>query len=200
MNVHVQFAALLTMIVGGFYLGIAKDTLRRFSPRWEHRPFLLYGIEISFWLMNTTILYYALYRVNAGELRVVLFIACLLGFAMYQALAQSIYQRVLEVCVRIGTTIFMQIANLFSVLIIRPIRFLFVGIKRTVFVLLTGLVIVFLWICKVLFFPLIWAGKKVYRLLPSKILKFFPKRERICSIIKNISKKLKNIWSKPRRK
>lgn len=199
MTLHIQFATMFTMIAGGFYLGLAKDTLRRFSRLWEGRPFFVYGIEISFWLMNTSILFYLLYRVNAGELRLIIFIACLLGYATYQALAQSIYKRILEVCIGWATACFRWIAHVISVLFIRPIRALLRFVKRCIMSLLLFIGTTLWFLLRLLFFPVKWLGKGIYALLPEIIIKKLPKRERICSIIKNISKKWKNMWKNFRR-
>ena len=188
MTLHVQFVTLFTMIAGGFYLGLAKDTLQRFAPLWESRPFLVYGIEISFWLMNTSFLFYLLYRVNAGELRLIIFIACLLGFSIYQALATTIYQRILEGVIRILSTIFRSVARTADLLFIRPIRALFRFIKLCIIRVLLVLRTIGYFLLRLLFFPIKWIWKGLYALIPAKMLKKLPKRERICSIMKNISK------------
>src|SRR5690625_5859173 len=75
MTLNVQFLTMLFMVVSGFYLGIALETFRRFSPLWRHRPVLVYIFEVSFWLIQTFIIFYVLYKVNAGELRVYIFLA-----------------------------------------------------------------------------------------------------------------------------
>ncbi len=199
MTLHVQFATMFTMIAGGFYLGLAKDTLRRFSRLWEGRTFFAYGIEISFWLMNTSILFYLLYLVNAGELRLIIFIACFFGYAMYQALASNIYKRLLEVCIRWATTCFRWITKVVSLLFIRPIRAILRFVKKCILSLLLLIGTIGLFLLRILYLPIKWFGKGVYQLLPEKISKKLPKREQICSIIKNISKKWKSMWGNLRR-
>lgn len=199
MNLSIQFVTLFTMIAGGFYLGLAKDTLRRFAPLWENSIFLKYGIEITFWLMNTVILYYVLFLVNAGELRAIIFVAVLLGFSMYQALMSTIYLRILETFIRVGTTFFSWIGRLGSLLLIRPIRFIFRTLKKCILMIFNGTLFVILFILKIAFSPFKWIGKRVYAMLPTKITKFFPTREQIYSIMKNIANFWKKIWSYRRR-
>lgn len=192
MMLSTQFITLFTMIAAGFYVGIAKDTLRRFAPLWEDRFILRYGIEIVFWLMNTVILYYVLFLVNAGELRAILFVAVLLGFSIYQALASAIYVNILESCIRVGTTLFTGVSKLVSLLLIRPIRFIFRTLKKGVFLILGGIVTGIAFLLKIVFSPLKWVGKRVYARLPEKITKFIPTREQIYSILKYIA----NFWKK----
>lgn len=199
MTLSVQFVTLFTMIAGGFYLGLAKDTLRRFAPLWEKRFFLRYAIEITFWLMNTAILYYVLFLVNAGELRIVLFVAVLLGFSIYQALASAIYVRILEVFIRVGTIFFSWVSKVGSVLLVRPIQFIFRTLKKCLFWVLSGIAIVIIFILKVVFSPFKWVGKRLYAILPSKITKIIPTREQIYSIMKYIANFWKKIWSYFRR-
>src|SRR5699024_11929463 len=122
MSLDVQFMTMLVMIVGGIYLGLAKDTLRRFAPLWDSGVFLKYGIEISFWFMQTVILYYVLLLVNAGELRLILFVALLLGFSMYQALFSRVYVKILELFIRFGKGIFLKIKKIVIFIFIRAMK------------------------------------------------------------------------------
>src|SRR5690625_1760968 len=85
MTLDTQFLTMIFMVLGGLYLGIAKDTFRRFSPYWKNKRFINYAMEICFWLTQTFLLFYVLFRINGGELRFYVFLACLLGYAMFQA-------------------------------------------------------------------------------------------------------------------
>lgn len=199
MSLDVQFMTMLVMIVGGIYLGLAKDTLRRFAPLWDSSVFLKYGIEISFWFMQTVILYYVLFLVNAGELRLILFVALFLGFSMYQALFSRVYVKILELFIRIGKRVFLKIKQIVIFLFIRPVQFLFRVLKKCLWFILMGVGAVLLFLLKMVYSPVRWIGKRLYALLPSEITKFFPTQEQIYSIIKNIAHLWKKIWSYLRR-
>src|SRR5690606_28472217 len=82
---------------------------------------LTYFMEICFWLTQTIILFYVLFKVNSGEIRFYVFIACLLGFSMYQVLAAKIYKRLLEVIIRMITSVYNFFKRLVQVLFIRPV-------------------------------------------------------------------------------
>lgn len=180
MTLNVQLLTMAFMILGGFYLGIALETFRRFSSLWRHRPILVYTFEISFWLIQTFIIFYVLYRVNSGELRVYIFIACLLGFSIYQALAASLYRVILEFIIQMLTVFLRTTRRVGHVLIVSPIGW----IIRTI---LMGVWII-LWILVQLIFiallPLKWLIQFVYYLLPQKIKKLFNKKVDFYSILK----------------
>src|SRR5690625_2595285 len=101
MTLQVQFLTMISMIIGGFYLGMARDTFRRFSSYWSQRKFLRYFFEVSFWMIQAFLMFYILYRVNAGELRAYIFIACMLGFSIYQVVFAVLYKKILEIIIRI---------------------------------------------------------------------------------------------------
>src|SRR5690625_1289933 len=90
MTLSTQFITMLAMTSGGFYLGVVLDTFRRFASSWKNRIIFSYVMETSFWLTQVIILFYVLFRVNGGELRLYIFLACLLGFTIYQVLAAKI--------------------------------------------------------------------------------------------------------------
>src|SRR5699024_10705027 len=108
MTLNVQFLTMLFMVVSGFYLGIALETFRRFSPLWRHRPVLVYIFVVGFWCV----------------LRLYLFFACLLGFSIYQALAAPLYRVVLEHIIRLLTAIARALKRLCHILILSPVGWL----------------------------------------------------------------------------
>ena len=181
MTLNVQFLTMLFMVVSGFYLGIALETFRRFSPLWRHRPVLVYIFEVSFWLIQTFIIFYVLYKVNAGELRVYIFLACLLGFSIYQALAAPLYRVVLEHIIRLLTAIARALKRLCHILILSPVgwlvRLILWGIWFVLWVLIHLTFVVLL--------PLKWLVQFIYFILPEKINNYFNKKVDFYSILKS---------------
>lgn len=101
MSLHTQLVTMGVMIVGGIYIGIAKDTFQRFSPLWYHSTILKYSLEVLFWLLQTFFLYYVLYKMNYGEIRLYFFIAIAFGFSIYIVFFQTIYKKMLNWFIRI---------------------------------------------------------------------------------------------------
>lgn len=183
------------MIIGGFYLGMAHDTYRRFAPYWKEKTFFVYLFEISFWLSQTGILFFLLYKVNAGELRLYIFAACLLGFSIYQVVAANIYKKVLEFVIRIIVAIYRWCRKVIQVLLITPLKWIFHIILTLI--LFSGQVVIKL--LMIVFLPVKWLIQLIYHLLPKKIKKNIPKSEGLYSIIENIYIKLRKFFSFKRR-
>ncbi|SDN10598.1 spore cortex biosynthesis protein YabQ [Sediminibacillus halophilus] len=199
MTLSVQFAAILLMMAGGVYIGAAIDTFRRFERSWKHRVLFSYGMEISFWLLQTLILFYLLYKVNQGELRFYIFLALLCGFAAYKALFENLYRRLLEKLIRFIIALYRFFARLFKGLIIQPIVWLF----RLLLMLLTGIGTVLIWLLtvigKVCVFPFRLLLKLIWMLLPKTIKKYLHKLAGFYSRIKNMLRNWRQFMHKKRR-
>lgn len=180
MTLSIQFLTMVVMIMSGFYLGIALETFRRFSPLWRHRPVLVYMFEVGFWLIQTFIIFYVLYRVNAGALRVYVFLACLLGFAMYQALAASLYRHALEYIIRGLKRILWMVKRLYHLFIFTPISLFIHAVLWLVWLVLWVLIQV----AFIAFLPLKWLVQMTHFMWPKKIKDFFDKKVDFYSILK----------------
>ncbi|MBM7601288.1 spore cortex biosynthesis protein YabQ [Virgibacillus halotolerans] len=189
MTLSVQFITMITMVLCGFYLGIIKDTYYRFRPYWKERLILTYLLEICFWLTQTVLLFYVLFRVNGGELRFYIFVACLLGFSIYQALARSIYIKVLERVILMVAAIYRFIARLIQVLFITPIKWIVKAIFTIILFIIHVVGVVLLFLLKILLFPIKGLLKLLYRLLPKRLKKLLYKLAGFYSTMKNITTK-----------
>lgn len=183
MTLQVQFLTMISMIIGGFYLGIAHDTNRRFSPYWRKRAFLRYMLEAVFWMAQTLLLFYILYRVNAGELRAYIFIACMLGFSMYKVLFATTYKRILEVIIRVVRMIYRFFEKVIHMVIITPIR----GIIYLIVHVFQLIMSILFFIIRLIYAPLAWMMKLLFSLLPGSIQKKIRKLLGFYSIMKNTS-------------
>ncbi|WP_156289998.1 spore cortex biosynthesis protein YabQ [Oceanobacillus salinisoli] len=186
MTLSVQFLTMISMVASGFYLGMILDTFRRFTPYWKHNIFLTYFMEICFWLMQTIILFYVLFQVNSGEIRFYVFVACLLGFSIYQALAQNVYKRLLEYMIRIIASVYRFCRRVVQVLIISPITWLFTLIITIILGTVRILWKIILFITKLLITPIRWILQMIYRILPKSFQNFLKQIAGFYSKIKNI--------------
>lgn len=189
MTLTVQFATMLAMVLSGIYLGIILDTFRRFAKHWKKKKIASYLLEVCFWILQTLILFYILFRVNAGELRLYIFLACLLGFSIYQALLKTYYLRILNWIILISKRIMSVFGRIFSILVLLPLKALFtlcVAVIAFIYRIVIGLI---LFILKIIGFPFLFLGKLIYSLLPEKIIKILHKLIGFYSTMKNILKK-----------
>lgn len=190
MTLSVQFMTMISMILGGLYLGVALATFRRAAVIWKNNLFFTYFMEICFWFLQSFILFYILFRVNGGEIRVYSIVACLLGFAAYQALFSTLYRRVLEWLIRIVTAIYRWFVRLINGVIFRPIWLLIQFIMTCLFFLLKGVYVTLAFILKIVLSPVIWLLKQLFRRLPNNIQKILYKSTTFYSTIENTIKKM----------
>ncbi|RLL41675.1 spore cortex biosynthesis protein YabQ [Oceanobacillus piezotolerans] len=199
MTLSVQFLTMFAMVSSGFYLGLILETYRRLSIYWKKHVILTYTMEILFWLSQTLIVFYVLFRVNAGEIRFYVIIACLLGFSMYQALAAALYKRLLEQIIRMITAVYRFFERLVQALFIKPIKWIIIAIF-TVIVGIVSVISKVLWfVLKIVFTPFLWLLKGLYKLLPKKIQNYLIQIAGFYSKMKNIINNwLKKVYQKRR--
>lgn len=189
MTLSVQFTTMAVMVLSGIYLGIAQDTFRRLSIHWKGKKLTSYVLEISFWLLQTLIIFYCLFLVNAGELRLYIFLAGLLGFSCYQALLKSLYKELLERVLTVVQAIFRFIERLITVLIFLPLKWLFL-VCSSIVIALFAVVVKLLGFClKVILFPFRLIGRILMPIIPKSFIKFFHKLQPFYSTIKDILSK-----------
>lgn len=187
MTLSVQFLTMVSMIVGGLYLGMVLDTFRRFQRHWKRNVVLVYVMEVFFWLTQIFILYYILFRINAGELRFYVFAACLLGFSAYQVFVKSLYKRLLEKLINIVARIYQLLYRLVKMLIFTPIKYIAQLLVAFIIFLFNTILLVLGFVLKCVYLPLKWILIRIYRLLPKKLkvilhhlAGFYSKIQNIC--------------------
>ncbi|MFD1849252.1 spore cortex biosynthesis protein YabQ [Oceanobacillus bengalensis] len=199
MTLSVQFLTMITMVLSGLYLGVVLETFRRFTIYWKRKIVLTYFLEVCFWLTQTLIIFYVLYRINAGEIRFYVILACLLGFSIYQVFAAKLYKALLEQIIRIIAAIYRFCERLVQVLIITPVIWIVMALVTLLLGIFRLLSKVLLFTLKLLFAPIWWILKGIYNLLPQKIKNYFLQIAGFYSKMKNIVNKwLKEIRPKRR--
>lgn len=181
MTLHTQFMTMGAMIIGGVYVGFANETFRRLAPLWQSVHFFRYSFEILFWLVQTALLYYVLYTINYGELRLYLFVAFISGFLIYITLFQRMYQKTLNVIIHIVKQIGMILYRIGIV----PIIF----IVTSLYTLMTSIIrmtfkITRFFLYHIIVLPIKW-------LLPKKISNFISQTYRLYSTM--IGKRCKQL-------
>ncbi|SDJ72598.1 spore cortex biosynthesis protein YabQ [Salimicrobium halophilum] len=121
MTLTEQFWTMFAMIGGGAGVGAFTDTWRT----WRVRPFVLVAIGAG--ILQGMMIFWLLYQVNEGIIRIYVFLALGCGFAFYQALLRPFY---LE-CLSFVTRTFRGIIKVVGVLL-RPFRRLILFVYRLV--------------------------------------------------------------------
>lgn len=172
MTLDMQFMTMTTMILAGVYVGVALETFQRFKIYFKKSDLFTGIMEVLFWLAQTGILFYLLYRVNDGALRLYVLLACILGFSIYQVLFKSLYKRLLEMLIRIV-----------YVLIIRPVMWLVRAIYLTVIFICRQIIRLLLFTLSVILFPLKLIMMILKKIIPKKIYTKVTQARQFCSTI-----------------
>lgn len=180
MTLHTQAMTMIAMIIGGVYLGFGTETFRRIEVKWQARTIARYMIESVYWIVQTCLLFYVLYRMNEGEIRFVFILACLLGYSMYIVLCKRWYVRFLETMLHIIKQVIKWIVTFIDTLFIQPIIWL-TQLSFRFMKLIYKFLIKLLYL---LIYPLLFLIKKY---LPEKTSKKISKILTTCSTMKDNS-------------
>ncbi|MFL0365683.1 spore cortex biosynthesis protein YabQ [Pseudobacillus sp. 179-B 2D1 NHS] len=174
MTLTVQFETLLSMIAMGITFGAFLDTYQRFLKRQTRPRAVSFFTDIIFWCLFGLLIFYCLYRVNYGEIRLYLFLALLCGYSAYQALFKRLYLRLLEQMILAVVNIFLFLKKCGYFLIILPIKLIIKAIVivigligKTLLVLAKSTLYLLLWIGKIVFSPILL----IWRFFPDSIRK-----------------------------
>lgn len=137
------------MIGAGIYLGASYDTFG--VIRRNHSSGFSKNIaDILFWIWSGLLVFIWLQTVNAGEVRVYIFICLLLGFAVYKAVLQRTYTFVLQRIVVFIQHVCYVVKVILHFFLFRPIR---------------AVCLTLLSILSFFIFTLLKEGNKIYRLI-----------------------------------
>lgn len=188
MTLHEQWLTMLTMIAGGIWLGFALETYRRLFYRLLAHALWAYVLETLFWLSQTILLFTLLYRVNHAALSIYVFLACLLGYSIYQVLFRNVYQTVLESVIRFCQKLFTWLLQVLYVLLLQPLW----AIVHFCLRLLYRLWLLLRWLLLFIFRCL---HSLLQFLLPKKVYRIISKWYAVCSTIGNkLILFVSNLW------
>jgi len=124
MTAFEQLLVLIVFISCGWIVGFTLEAFRRFRRRIRRNAFFVYICEISFWMAQTSVLYYVLWRVHDGVFRVYFLVALLVGYLFYERYFKQVGQRVIDVLVYVGDLFISWLFTLVHFCIGKPIYFL----------------------------------------------------------------------------
>ncbi|WP_163527983.1 spore cortex biosynthesis protein YabQ [Halobacillus ihumii] len=191
MTLTTQFMTMVVMLAGGIYVGAAVDTFERLFSKRNKRSWLELFWQLAFWVAQAALLFFLLFLVNYGELRLYVFIAVICGYSAYRALFQTRYKKLLEYIIRFVTRLMTFFARLFNAIIIWPIRTIIMLITTLLLfvykVFYKGIHLLFL----VVLYPFLLIFRMIWKLLPKKLKKNLNKTAGFWVKIKNTINKWK---------
>jgi spore cortex biosynthesis protein YabQ len=125
MTLHMQFATMGMMLLGGLSLGGLFDFYRVLANHFRMPRYAYYFWDVVFWILGTLLVFKLLYDINWGQVRLFIFIGLLVGMGLYfwlfSGLVMKLVLRVIQfvrILVHIGV-------RTVKILIITPISLLF---------------------------------------------------------------------------
>ncbi|MFC4403585.1 spore cortex biosynthesis protein YabQ [Gracilibacillus xinjiangensis] len=182
MTLETQFATMFTMIAFGVYMGVAYVTFKRFELWWANHVVLRYFFELFFWIVQAIVLFYVLYVLNEGIVRFYVFIALLCGYAMFKAIFEPLYRKLLEGILHYLSRFIRFWVRCIQVLIVNPIIWVVSMILLTLYKALLFLLKIFRFLLMTILYPFRYIFKSIFRLVPEnrkkyiyQIINFFSK-------------------------
>ncbi|GGM36624.1 spore cortex biosynthesis protein YabQ [Paraliobacillus quinghaiensis] len=176
---------------------MALETFRRFEDYWKKNIIFNYMMEISFWLLQTLILFYLLFVVNNGEVRFYIFLAVLCGFAAYQSLFASYYCRLLERIITSFLALYHFVYQIIDTIIFTPLKWL-IQLLFAIFLLIIRLIYWLFWmILRIIYIPISIIVNIFSHFIPKNAKNYLHSLAGIYSKIENsIVTRWKNYWDK----
>lgn len=137
MILSVQFYTLILMIGMGVLLGVYVDTYRLLVRVKLKTKWIKYGYDFLLWMIYGICLFYALYWVNEGTLRIHVFLAVLCGYAMYRALFEVLYIRLMYFLYRLISNLVHFSRKFLKNVVVRPIQWFIMGIYSIFVIILS---------------------------------------------------------------
>ena len=202
MSLAVQFNTMLAMIIMGSLFGVSLDTYNRFLKRSKRNRIIVFINDILFWLFQCFIIFYILFLVNHGEIRLYIFLALICGFAAYQTLFKTVYLNFLEKIIQLTIRTSLIFWRFIHVFIFAPIKWftlllvtITISLSNIIFYLVQIVGKMVSWLLSIIFKPLLWIGKGVWSILPNSSRNFLLKMYRfLASGITFVINKVKKLF------
>ncbi|MGY4691875.1 spore cortex biosynthesis protein YabQ [Salibacterium sp. K-3] len=180
MTLAVQFQTMAAMFMMGVAAGVSLDVYERLCLGLVRRSmWTRAGADILFWILQALIVFYALLRINEGELRFYIFPGLAAGFFLYRYYGRSSFLGRLEMLCRTGNRVRRIFTAVFKVLVLRPLNFVLQLAAGSVMMGLTIIKNFLFFILHLLLVPLTGTTRLfrrvVEKVLPAPVLAFIRK-------------------------
>ncbi|SES22752.1 spore cortex biosynthesis protein YabQ [Gracilibacillus ureilyticus] len=173
MTLETQFLTMFTMIAFGVYIGVAYITFKRIALWWADHIIFRYLFELFFWIVQAVLLFFVLYVINEGIVRFYVFIALLCGYAMFKALFEQLYRRLLERILFYLAAIFRFLFRCIRLLLINPLKWIITAVLFTLYRIVMMLLKLLNFLLLIILYPFRHLFLLIFRLVPEKRKKYF---------------------------
>ncbi|HEO8421947.1 spore cortex biosynthesis protein YabQ [Niallia sp. FSL W8-0635] len=175
MTLSTQFMTMLAMVSMGLFFGISLDTYQYFLKRPIRKRSIVFIHDILFWILQALLMFYVLFLVNKGEVRIYLVLALLLGFAMYKSLFQALYLRLLRKIISFCVHSYRFFIKVLVNVIYKPIKSIIlfllsiiIAFGKGLMALVSSIIRVLRFIIRILFKPIEWLLSLLWLIVPKK--------------------------------
>lgn len=186
------------MVGMGLFFGLCFDTYQYFLKRPERKRVIVFIHDLLFWICQALLIFYVLFLVNQGEVRIYIVLALILGFAFYQSILKAPYLRSLKLLISISVQLYYFIVKLLVNIVYKPIKSLVLFLVSIIIMLYKGLMAlvkfvlrVLRFIVKMLFMPIKWIFTLLWLIMPNKGKKHV---ERFFDKFAGYPNKIKKYW------
>ncbi|GAK13906.1 LOW QUALITY PROTEIN: spore cortex biosynthesis protein [Geomicrobium sp. JCM 19039] len=152
MTLAIQFQTFLAMLAAGSFIAIQLDVYHRLLPQRVRSKWPQAILDLGFWIVQAVLVFYVLFNMNDGELRIYIFIAILFGFWVYWLTFRPVFLQLLEGIITVVDGIYRFIRKVFYLFLWLPVVWLYQGIVHLLNFILTVLHWIVVQLSKILFF------------------------------------------------
>jgi spore cortex biosynthesis protein YabQ len=134
-SITVQLQTVLFMSVCGALMAMGFDTYHVFKGKGRFPPWLVFLLDVLFWIGSMALVFFILVQVNDGVVRFPIFLGMLFGSWIYFLVGSKKYIQFLLAVIKFCQWLYRTVLMLIDTLIVRPILFLY----RLVWMLVTFL-------------------------------------------------------------
>jgi spore cortex biosynthesis protein YabQ len=146
-SIAVQIQTVLIMSVCGALMGMGYDTYHVFKGNSRFPKWLVFLLDVAFWLCSMAAVFVVLVRVNNGVVRLPIFLGMLLGAWLYFLIMSKKYIHFLLTVIKFCKWFYQTLLHVIDTLIVRPILFLYRLVWMLLAFLFSGImtILTFLW-------------------------------------------------------
>jgi spore cortex biosynthesis protein YabQ len=124
-SIAVQFQTVLVMSACGVLMGMGYDTYHVFTGKSRFPAWLVFFLDVLFWLGSMGLVFFILVKVNDGIVRFPIFIGILFGAWVYFVIGSKKYIQFLMGVIKFCKWLYRTILRVIDILVIRPILFIY---------------------------------------------------------------------------
>lgn len=150
MTAYEQMLVMFIFICCGILIGCSLETFRHFGRFYRRNVFFVYISEVLFWLLQMAFLYYVLWQLNDGILRIYFILAVLVGWQLYHLFFKKIYLPFMRGVFYVCHLFFQVLYHMVRLIIYWPIYFIWKVLITVIRFIFLPIIVVFQWVLSLL--------------------------------------------------